>query len=294
MQNNTYIDQKKIVGKRWRFSTETGYVGTDCFEFLSDGRIFGVQGVNECFWEIKEDHISVMNGDREPTVRLREVIDPDGKLSLRGCHIPDPSITLILEERGLIHTSYGSMKYALENEVRHLGWSIGDHSYGMPTFVEKGMSRLVIGKYCSIAEGCKISFGDHRTDFATTYPFASLRHFWKAPEGVNDHRSKGDVSIGNDVWIGSDVFIGSGVTIGHGAVIGGRAVVTKSVPPYAIAVGSPAKVVKYRFDEDTIAQLLELAWWDLDDYVVESLLPVMLSIDIHRFIKALRNVRSIL
>lgn len=70
------------------------------------------------------------------------------------------------------------------------------------------------------------------------------------------------IRIGNDVWIGEGVLIRRGVTIGDGAVIGSRSVVTKDIPPYAIAVGAPARVVRLRFSEKIIARLLDLKWWD--------------------------------
>jgi lipopolysaccharide biosynthesis protein len=67
--------------------------------------------------------------------------------------------------------------------------------------------------------------------------------------------------IGNDVWIGAGALLKRGITVGHGAVIGARALVTRDVPPYAIVAGSPARIIRYRFDEETIARLLSLAWW---------------------------------
>ena len=74
--------------------------------------------------------------------------------------------------------------------------------------------------------------------------------------------NKGDIIIGNDVWIGYEAVILSGITIGDGAMIGTRAVVTKDVPPYAIVAGNPAKIIKYRFDDKRIKELLEEKWWD--------------------------------
>jgi virginiamycin A acetyltransferase len=73
---------------------------------------------------------------------------------------------------------------------------------------------------------------------------------------------KGDTRVGNDVWIGYGSTVMPGVTIGDGAIVGSCSVVTKDVPPYAIVGGNPAKVIRYRFDEVTIARLLELRWWD--------------------------------
>lgn len=74
--------------------------------------------------------------------------------------------------------------------------------------------------------------------------------------------NKGDIVIGNDVWIGYEAVILAGVTIGDGAVIGARAVVTKDVPPYTIVGGVPARPIKKRFSDRTIADLLEIKWWD--------------------------------
>ena len=79
--------------------------------------------------------------------------------------------------------------------------------------------------------------------------------------------------VGNDVWLGYQSLIMPGVTIGDGAIIGSRSVVTKDVEPYTIVAGAPAKVVRKRFDEETIAKLLEVKWWDLPDEEVEKLLP---------------------
>ena len=74
--------------------------------------------------------------------------------------------------------------------------------------------------------------------------------------------NKGDITIGNDVWIGYEAIILAGVTIGDGAIIGARAVVTKDVAPYTIVGGIPAKMIKKRFDDKTIADLLNMKWWN--------------------------------
>ncbi len=71
--------------------------------------------------------------------------------------------------------------------------------------------------------------------------------------------------IGSDVWIGTDAFLMPGIKIGDGAIVGARAVVTKDVPPYAIAGGNPAKILKYRFPQDMISELLKIKWWDWED-----------------------------
>lgn len=121
-----------------------------------------------------------------------------------------------------------------------------------------------IGKFCSIGENLLIFLGgNHRVDWISTYPFMSFHKWFPEAASLPGHPAgKGNVVIGNDVWIGADVTIMSGVTIGDGAVIGTKAVVAKDVPPYAIYVGNPARLARYRFDEQTIQKLLELRWWD--------------------------------
>jgi acetyltransferase-like isoleucine patch superfamily enzyme len=161
---------------------------------------------------------------------------------------------------------------------------IGVGTYGVPnvrTWGEGG--KVTIGKYCSIASGVTILLGgDHRTDWVTTYPFMS---FWGEAGHIQGHpKTKGNVVIGNDVWIGLDAFILSGVKIGDGAVIGARAVVTKDVPPYAIVAGNPARIVRFRFDKETIEKLQRIAWWDWPESEIRKAVDFLLSDDIESFI----------
>ena len=140
--------------------------------------------------------------------------------------------------------------------------SLGEWSYGRPRVLEWGEGgELSIGRFCSIAEEVTILLGgEHRTDWVSTYPFAEMTG--ADVPGTGHPRSKGKVAIGHDVWIGRGALILSGVTLSSGCVVGAHAVVSKSVPPYAIVAGNPARVVRMRFDEGTIAALLETAWWD--------------------------------
>src|SRR5208283_2957437 len=105
--------------------------------------------------------------------------------------------------------------------------------------------------FCSIAPNrvTIVLGGQHRPDWVSSYPFNDLFIEFKRFKG--SPVSKGDVIIGNDVWIGLDAVILSGIKIGDGAVIGSNALVTKDVPPYAIVGGNPAKLIRYRFDEET-------------------------------------------
>jgi acetyltransferase-like isoleucine patch superfamily enzyme len=164
-------------------------------------------------------------------------------------------------------------------------YSIGDHTYGKPRVISwaEGTS-LRIGKYCSISTHVIIFLGsEHRTDWVSTYPFPFL---WKEARSIKGHPfSKGDVTIGNDVTIGYNVTILSGVSIGDGAAIGTGSVVTKDIPPYAIAAGNPARVLRYRFDEETIRKLLQIKWWDWSDEKVKENVHLICSDSIDGFIR---------
>lgn len=138
-----------------------------------------------------------------------------------------------------------------------------------------------IGKFCSIGSNVKGVFGDHPTDLISTHPIfykknnetAVGRSLFKKAKKVNLKKGVNDefkVIIGNDVWIGNDVRIMTGVTIHDGSIIGTGSIVTKDVPPYAIVVGVPAKVKKYRFNENNIRLLLEVKWWNKDFSWIEK------------------------
>ena len=126
--------------------------------------------------------------------------------------------------------------------------------------------RLIIGKFCSIACGAKFLFNsaNHTLSSLSTYPFPLFFEEWGLEKRnvAESWDNKGDIVLGNDVWIGYEAVIMAGVTIGDGAIIGTRAVVTKDVPPYTVAGGIPAKPIKKRYPEETIAALSELKWWD--------------------------------
>lgn len=141
--------------------------------------------------------------------------------------------------------------------------------------------KLKIGKFCSIACGAKFLFtsANHTMRSLSTYPFPIFFEAW----GLDgkDIRSawdnKGDIVVGNDVWIGYEAVIMAGVHIGDGAVIAARAVVTKDVPPYTIVGGTPAREIRKRFDEETIARLLELQWWDWPTEKIRRSLPYIMG-----------------
>ncbi len=128
--------------------------------------------------------------------------------------------------------------------------------------------KLIIGKFVSIAKGIKfiMNGANHRMNGITTYPFNILGSGWeKVTPKLEDLPLKGDTVIGNDVWIGENVTILPGVHIGDGSIIGANSVVGKNIEPYSICVGNPVRVIKKRFDEETINKLLSLQWWNWDE-----------------------------
>lgn len=145
---------------------------------------------------------------------------------------------------------------------------IGRYTYGdLIVEADRNESKLTIGDFCSIAYGTVfILCRDHEIHHFSTYPFKVMCLKKEKYEAT----SKGNINIGDDVWIAHNCTIMSGVNIGQGAVIAAGAVVTKDIPPYAIAGGVPAKVIKYRFDEETISKLLEVDFSKIDKKFVEE------------------------
>jgi acetyltransferase-like isoleucine patch superfamily enzyme len=178
--------------------------------------------------------------------------------------------------------------------ARRHGFSIGDHTYGRPKvrFADSGR-KLTIGAYCSIADGVEIMLGgNHRTEFVATFPFGSFPEVWPGEGLAYVPGTRGDVVIGNDVWIGSGAMILSGVTIGDGAAIGARAVVTRDVAPYGVVAGNPAKLLRRRFDDDIVAQLVLAAWWDLPDGEVRQLVRLLQSDRVGELIAEVHAIRA--
>lgn len=147
---------------------------------------------------------------------------------------------------------------------------ISDSCIGKGTYIgqNSNLSNCKIGRFCSIASDVSVITGTHPTNFVSTSPaFFSLRK-QNGKTYVNRQMFKEILPrtiIGNDVWLGTDVKIMSGVVIGDGAVVGARALVVKNIPPYAIVGGIPAKIIRYRFNENVIKALLHSQWWNKSD-----------------------------
>lgn len=193
----------------------------------------------------------------------------------------------------------------LKNAIKNPNILVGDYTfyhdfvdplrfeaYNAGYFPESHTLRLIIGKYCSIAHGALFlsSVTNHHMDGFSTYPFPA---FWGKEAGYDYYYpDKGDTVIGNNVWIGCEATIMPGVTVGDGAIIGTRSVVTKDVPPFSIVAGNPARQIRMRFSEETIEQLLEIAWWNWPhDFVVRHA-PAIVGKDLGRMKELQQELRN--
>ncbi len=156
-----------------------------------------------------------------------------------------------------------SKKAKVHNPYRLVKSKIGDYTY---VSLNSNIVNTTIGRFSSIGPNFISGWGIHPINGISTNPmFYSTRK----QNGITLSKSNKidevpPVSIGNDVFIGANVIVLNGVTIADGAVIGAGSVVSKNIPAYAIAVGAPIKVIKYRFDDEIITKLLKVKWWDKD------------------------------
>ena len=162
-----------------------------------------------------------------------------------------------------------SKKARIGRKCKVLQSSIGKYSY-----LGRGSSLIhaEVGNFCSISGNVLVGMGHHTINNLSTSPIFTechngTGHSWTTQSSINPYNK---VIVGNDVWIGTRVMIIGGVNIGDGAVIGAGAIVTKDVPPFAVVVGAPARVVKYRFSPETIEKILTSCWWNLPDDVLKS------------------------
>jgi acetyltransferase-like isoleucine patch superfamily enzyme len=171
----------------------------------------------------------------------------------------------------------------MRENPEYASYNVGKFTYGYPKIVNyRGIATCKIGKFCSIAEGVTILLdGEHKPDWVTTYPFYD---YVKGFHDMQPPHTKGDVVIGNDVWIGLNAIVLSGVCIGDGAVVGANAVVTKDVEPYAIVAGNPARLIRKRFNDETVKKLLKIKWWNWSLQRIKENAPFMFANKIDEFI----------
>lgn len=212
-------------------------------------------------------------------------------------NIPDPNV--------IFPNEYGTSCF-VKNVVHAPNIEIGDYTYydddTDPTGFERNSvlfnypefgDRLVIGKFCALAQGTTFIMGpaNHRTGSASTYPFNVFGGAWT--EATPDHMSrlprKGDTVVGNDVWLGRECVVMPGVKIGDGAIVAAYSVVTRDVAPYTVAGGNPARFIKNRFDEELTGLLLRLKWRDLPPEELVAWLPILCDENLENLRSALKS-----
>lgn len=168
--------------------------------------------------------------------------------------------------------------------------TVGEGTYGAVHIIKHSWNletRVHIGKYCSIADNLHVFLGgNHNMNSVTTFPFSSD----SSPDNLFGTKgmqpiSNGDIEIGNDVWIGSHVSIMSGVKLGSGSVVAAFSHVVKDVLPYEVVGGNPAKHIKFRFSNEVISQLLEIAWWNWPQAEILKNVTLLLNEPSEAFLK---------
>ncbi|MBA3921161.1 MAG: CatB-related O-acetyltransferase [Nostocaceae cyanobacterium] len=148
-----------------------------------------------------------------------------------------------------------------------------------------------IGSFCSFGPELICGYGEHPTDFVSTNPvfFSTFKQCGTSFADKNYFEERKKIFIGHDVWIGARVFIRDGVKIGNGAIIGAGAVVVKDIPDYAIVGGVPAKIIRFRFSDEIIRELLNINWWNWSEDKLRKAQIYFVKKDIYSFIEWTRQ-----
>jgi len=168
----------------------------------------------------------------------------------------------------------------------------GKETYLGADLIEAYGAEVIIGNFSSIADEVEFLGVAHHQNIryrkcVTTYAFNNRLKLPTFYESAVSRNSDLTIRIGNDVWVGEKSLIMDGITIGDGAIIGTRAVITKDVPPYAVVVGNPSVIKKYRFTPEQIESLLKIKWWDWDREIIRERVEDFKDIDV--FIKKYGN-----
>lgn len=186
--------------------------------------------------------------------------------------------------------------------VKNPNIQVGDYSYyddpdGPEQFESKCVlyhfpfigDKLVIGKFCALARDVKfiMNGANHKISGFSSFPFFIFGNGWESSLPPDDEMPyKGDTVIGNDVWIGYEALIMPGVKIGDGSIVASRSVVVSDVPAYSVVGGNPARVIRQRFSQEIIDELLTLKWWDWPVDKISRNLSAIMGADLWSLRKA--------
>lgn len=179
-----------------------------------------------------------------------------------------PSVEIVDSQiSGNVRVKQNSVIRQSSIQVRNASIGRNTSLWGPGVSIHAMLHPVEIGSFCSIAKNVSIQEYNHRVDRLSSH-FVGCNLFAEPMDG--DITSKGPIVIGNDVWLASNVVVASGVKIGDGAVVGANSVVLHDIPPYAIAAGAPARVIRYRFQPDVIVALLKMQWWHWSDEKIRA------------------------
>jgi virginiamycin A acetyltransferase len=204
--------------------------------------------------------------------------------------LPDPSV---------IHPVPGFSVTYVKPTITHPNIEVGDFTYYSGENFEAQVmhhyefygDKLIIGKFCQIAEGVTfiMNSANHKMNAVSTFPFYILENWGQDTPSLSKMPVKGDTIIGNDVWFGQNATILPGVHIGDGAIIGLNSVVGSNVEPYTIVAGNPAKPIRKRFDDELIGLLEAFKWWDKPVYEIQTLIPLLSDSNLELVKRELKN-----
>lgn len=265
-------DKKRYEGLMttvFKFGSVGGDIYSEELKFWVDGTISGYHDDNEFRWELNDKDELIIYSKQGKISHVFELDnDVSGKWS--GQYLLSKKV-----RRDYLIPQPANYELSDNSPSRKLMpfQKIGRHVYGKIEFLSTPYSEakdfLEIGNFVSIGPQVKMVVRNHDYQQVSTYNFMSNRtdFTWKyyGHDPNQDHVYSSKTVIGSDVWIGANATLIGGITVGHGAVIGTESVVTKDVPPYAIVAGNPAKVVRMRFNEQQVKELLAIAWWNWSD-----------------------------
>ncbi|OJU48061.1 MAG: chloramphenicol acetyltransferase [Bacteroidales bacterium 45-6] len=211
---------------------------------------------------------------------------------MRNNKTPDPNVVFPVE-------GFDTVTY-VKPIIKRPNIIVGDFTYFSDTDFESHVThhydfcgdKLIIGKFCQIGKGVEfiMNGANHQMNAISTFPFYILEGWEQEVPPLSKMPIKGDTIVGNDVWIGQNVTIMPGVIIGDGAIIGANSVVAKSVDPYTIVAGNPAKPIRKRFDDELIELMLKFKWWNKEIDEINSLIPLLSDNDTNRVKQALKEL----